>query len=142
MKLVKTQLTVFRPQRGDDREEIVIRLEDVISSCVIANIHISLEEFARVLTGRSNIDCTAEIFLDSPVGKKRECKDEVIVPRPKFDQENKKAISRVLAPYEVDGWKGREDDLFNSHRWRQAADGQDGISVSFVRYVDPEETNG
>jgi hypothetical protein len=137
MKKLDAQLTISRPQYGDGRKMIVIRLDDVLSSCGIVDIYIKPEDFAECLTGLSMVPCTTEVDLDRPIGKKREHKRE-IVSRPEFDRKNLKAAAQLLAPYEIDGWKGDLSDLFNSHRWVLAEDGQWGVSVQFVRHVESQ----
>lgn len=94
---------------------------------------IFLKEFAELITGLSRVDCEVD-FRPDLVGKKREHKEEV-VPFKGFhiqsEAKGKQAAAKALKPFEVDGWKGHVEDLFNGHRG-----GQGRYRVRFVRHVE------
>ncbi len=61
---------------------------------------------------------------------------QVVVPfvdRYVKDEDRKKVAAKALKPFETEGWKGDESDLFNGHR--RAIGGQ---TVTFRRHVDVE----
>lgn len=61
---------------------------------------------------------------------------EVAFEAPHFDEKlkvNQDAVAAALAPYEVDGWQGRSEDLFNGHR--RVPGKPPRYRVSFHRFV-------
>jgi hypothetical protein len=135
---LKGSVSIYRPL-GRDCDYIGISLDDESSRCRLLDIRIPFAEFVEALTGRGNVSCEFDFFNDCPVGKIYEHKTE-IVPRPQgyVKPNERKAVSEfALAQFEVDGWMGRDDDLFNHHKSKG-----DSAVVTFHRYVDPptEET--
>jgi hypothetical protein len=128
-KTLPAKLTISRVShtRGDD--EVRIQVYDEASGCVALIVTVPLAEFASAVTGLAHQPCTAE-WLPAPIGKVREHKTVDI----RVGQSTRDERSGLLAPYEVDGWKGNASDLVNHHRIRNGV-----ASVGFVRYVEPAE---
>lgn len=121
---------------GRSSEDAVrIEVEDDRSGTRVLVATLGLEDFARLLTGRSFIHCDLTVSA-SLVGKVRQTKQvQVAFERP-YGPDDEEAAAAAILPFEVDGWKGRVEDLFNHHRRLM-----DGVySVSFVRWVDPPTT--
>ena len=129
---------------GNKDTRINLEVVDEVSRCVICNVEMSLEEWAKAdhsMTGYG----TAEIFRNAPLGKKRENKTVFVpygAPSNSHTHTKGEAAQKLLEPFEVDGWKGRAKDLSNSHMWRRDEQGNAGALVSFSRYIDVEEDNG
>lgn len=133
--MMKGSITISRPQRSDDARYIQIEFNDESSGVNFLTARIGLEEFAETLTGLARSPCEFEL-RPSLVGKIHQHK-EVIVPYSggyiPVGETRRTVAKQALAPFEVEGWQGRTDDLFNHHR--KIAE---GYRVTFVRYVEPE----
>ena len=132
--MLKGKISINRPSYSDiDHPEVItIELTDATSGCRFLEVEIGVAEFAKALTGLSYTDCEFELNAKN-VGKVHE-HQVVIVP---VDSSyvphgmREKIAARILKPFEVDGWKGQVDDLFNHHRYTPK-----GQRVTFHRYVE------
>ncbi len=112
------------------REGITITIHDEKSGVAFLEIDLTAEALGNSLTGSSRQPCTFELRAAN-VGKVREHKTETIAFTG-TDHKNREAEARaILAPYEVEGWKGDWSDLCNHHRGPAEA-----RKVSFTRFVD------
>jgi hypothetical protein len=120
----------------------VIEIMCARSHTIIASAELTMEAFAYAVSGSAQMEADIRVWTSAPLGKVHENKTELVdVPPNSYTRYGKGAaaagraafIRKVLKPYEVDGWVGREDDLFNHHNRRP--DGR--YSVTFHRYVDP-----
>ena len=109
---LKGKITISRPARGDDVEEVFISVVDSDASCEFLTIHLSLEDFARVLTGLGRVECVLETTPErlANVGTTHETKTE-FVPGKYSDNAN-----QAVAPFEVDGWMAVSGYFGNGHR--------------------------
>lgn len=130
-------ISITRPSYGDEREFIEIALTDKLSGSEFCSVRILLDDFARALTGLGHVACRFD-FHPAVVGMKYEHKTER-VKRPtdyvERGADRERVAREAFAPFEVDGWRGRVDDLFNSHRHAG-----DGSMVTFTRHVPVEES--
>lgn len=110
-------------------EAIHIRLEDDSSHIAFLDVYLSLEDFAKTLTN-SYMDCEYELRGIQNVGKKLETKTENVPLNDPY-MTTDEARLEALKPFEVDGWKARESDISNHHRYQK-----DSISVTFSRFVE------
>lgn len=127
--------------RGDHWVEVSLICES--SGCKFARIEMSMEDFTLAAVGSREVVGKAELRLGAPIGKIREYKTE-LVPRLKRPFLNKdlavsKEAKKALAPFEVDGWTGRIDDLANSYNWTTDEHGREMARVSFDRFVEVKE---
>jgi hypothetical protein len=141
MKTLRANLSLNRPINSSGEKWIVVEIGDESSGCYAVTVKVSLENFAEALMGRSEVDCEMNFNDSGVIGKLHQHKEEIVPVPEGFGYNQKKdkaAIAAVLAPFEVDGWKGRKEDLFNiTHR----SAGNNKMRVVFTRYVDaPEET--
>lgn len=137
-KNLKGAITISRP-RGANTEYIEISLYDDSSGTEYASVRVDPANFAEALVGLGRVECEFTLRPDL-VGKIHENKEEVVrYTGGWIDYNDREKVARkAFKEYEIDGWKGRVDDLFNQHR-RTAS----GYRVTFVRYVDaPTTTNG
>lgn len=141
MKRVKGRISISRTLSSSKGSFITLEIKDETSRCRIIQAEIDMEVFGPLVTGASAQPCEVEVYLGCPLGQVRETKTEYIA-RPECNYEDKKKVGRtVLAPYEVDGWKGYVDDLFNNHKRQGPASAHAGLqAVSFHRFVEPPET--
>lgn len=130
------KISITRPQDFDGNNEIHVEILDLDAVAVVARVKVVFSEFARALTGEGRIDCTIVTSNEqlALVGMQRETKT-VFVRRMGYDK-----AAEALAPYEVDGWKGRPEDYRNHHNWI-VKNGNAGVNVVFTRHVPkkPEE---
>lgn len=129
-------ITISRPRGNMEPEYVQIEVNDELSGSRCLSVRIPIPEFAEALFGAACRPCEFDLRPDL-VGLKHEWKEEFVpLDDSKYyfrDAEREAVAEKALAPFEVDGWKGRVDDLFNHHRR-----GKNGARVSFVRYVAPE----
>jgi len=131
---MKGQITIGRPSYSDiDHPEVItIRFRDEASGTEFLEVDVPIASFARALTGLGHQDCEFELRPKN-VGKRHEHKEEIVpVTQSYIPHDKRKQIgASILKPFEVDGWKGQVDDLFNHHRHTPK-----GQRVVFHRYVD------
>lgn len=115
---------------------IAIEITDSASHVAFAEIEMTCEDFAKAVTGMDGMTGDLTTRRLDLVGKRREHKRELVpfdgrcATGPMTDEER-----AALAPFQVDGWKARLDDLRNGHRRTRHGDGW-AHRVSFVRYVE------
>ena len=137
MKKLDGKLSISR-RTGGDSSSINIEFIDDLSGTLMAKADISMENFAKAVTGQGYLPCEV-MFNDSGiVGKTREHKYELI---PRYDSGSCDISTmvewykhRILPTYEIDGWKCRESDLTNHHNY----DGKK-VKVLFERYVETSQ---
>ena len=141
---MKGKLNISRTSNNSgDPKTIHIEIIDDISRIHFVDLWMTPEDFGQAVTGLSMQPCEFRHY-PAMVGKRHEVKTE-IVPfegwRVKKEQRDSKE-AEALKPFEVDGWKGRREDLYNGHKRVDRAEG--GQLVTFTRYVDPDQeaTNG
>lgn len=128
----------------------VMRLEitDKSSNVQFVEIRMTPGDLMLAMTGRM-IDCQMDLRGLHLVGMLSETKRE-LVPVDKFelrraadragldDAERSPSVDAVLAPFEVDGWKGYVSDLFNGHCYVSDKELGDCQKVTFHRHVNPK----
>jgi hypothetical protein len=136
-RILPGKITISR--FSGSHEGVMIELRDETSGTVALRAEMTIEEFGYAITACAARPCTVEWF-DAPIGKRCEQKSEAL-PRPDWSMTKPESAAQaeaLLAPYEVDGWKGRTSDLFNHHNWTK----DNRVRVSFFRYVDAAGTGG
>ncbi len=137
---LKGKITISRRHhsRDDDRDIYISIIEDE-SSCRVVEACMSLKDFALALTGMSHTACEIDIY-EAPYGKKRIFKVEPSVKFKKRPEDlTKKQLDKILAPFEIDGWKAER--YFNTqHQVRHVADGYE-VRVTLYKFVDPEDVD-
>jgi len=122
------RLTISAPQGGGESNPgMTISVSDDASLTEALEIQISHEDLMRALTGHGYIRCQAT-WRVSKLGLKREHKEE------------KGVTEENLHTFEVDGWKGRKEDLKNFHRRTyDKKSGEYTARVGFERWVPIED---
>ncbi len=146
--IVQGKLTISRVSSNKADDCIQIRLAYARASITFAKATVSLVGFASAITGLGFVLCEIEVRGLDLIGKQREHKtEEIFIPGKSYDRKARGAIARkAIEPFEVDGWRGDDDDANNSHRWvrREPPKGKEGqwTMISFERWVDvvAEET--
>lgn len=108
---------------------IIISLTDELSRSQCVEIHLSVEALGECLT-QSEQPCEFE-WRPDVVGKVAENKEEIVPFN--FTEKSKEKMDKAVAPFEVDGWFARRDDMVNHHR----RVGNDQQRVTFFRHVEP-----
>jgi hypothetical protein len=126
--MMKGKITISRWHSNQDGDGMSIEVWDEVSGVSFLEVEMTPHDFALALTGLARQECTFELRGVQNIGKVREQKT-VIIEVTGGVRENEKAA--LLAPFEVDGWKGYAGDLGNSHH-RVG----NGYRVSFSRFVD------
>jgi hypothetical protein len=150
-RLLQGKLTITRSMSGrDDPRPITIAIEDALSGITVIEAHVALSAFAEAVTGFGERPCELEWHPAAAalIGRRREHKrlEVPIPPLPwsKQDEARRRVLIRAaIAPYEADGWRGRDSDAENGHNRVQGATGPRGESVmriSFDRWVDDDGT--
>lgn len=128
------KITISYPRGGayDDGGGFAnIRVLDEASGAVMFETQVDIAAWGLALSGVANTSCRFIRGALALAGKCAETKTE-LVPRITDGGD----AESVLAPFEVDGWRGDARDLRNAHRWRHG----DQCAVTFRRYVDSEDT--
>lgn len=113
---------------SSSRDYVSITLKDDLSRCEVVEIKLSILEFGEALSGLALRPCEFEYSPETPVGKIRETKTELVTV-PSSDH-----ARDAVAAFEIDGWIGYDADASNSRC--RTADGR--YRVSFHRFVDAE----
>jgi hypothetical protein len=130
---VTFELEIHRALNGRDEFPISVQITDHTSSCRILQMDLGVEQFGEILFGRSGLRAEGELWLDNPIGCAPQHKNEA-VPRPRKYPPIKQEEDKILAPFEIDGWRGNRSDLHNHHRWVD----DKLVSVSFARFINPD----
>lgn len=135
---LKGKLAIVRPLGGDSGQ-INIHVEDDQAGVRFLEIVISLENFAKAITGQGGIDCNLKIRALSKVGLIREHKSmRVFVPDHAYSDREEVAGGAVRKA-ESDGWIGRIDDAHNHHKIAERTDAGNYYNVVFIRHVERAE---
>lgn len=130
---MKGNIIITHTTGQSDNRTVRITVGDEASQIEFLEVRLTLEEFGTLLTGGREVDCEFKLKGAEKVGMISQNKEE-IVPVPKevrYSTDREGALSaKLLAPFEVDGWKARKGDLFNHHRQTE-----DGYRVVFFRHV-------
>ncbi len=121
----KCQVVVTRPQ-GRKGTDVCIQVTDELSHVQFVEIYMDHEQFSVALGSSIGIG-EFELRGVDVVGMTAENKTEVVPFKCGDDP------AEALAPFEVDGWKGRSGDLGNMHRHVG-----NGYRVVFFRHVPTE----
>lgn len=129
------QLSIMRV--SGDTQYIEITITDDASGVEFVTAKLTLEAFAKAITGLSFTDCEIKTRNLDLVGKQREHKSELIPCNgwnlSKRDKEVfEYECQLILGPYEIDGWIGSRYDMGNSKNYVK----DEFVKVSFVRYVE------
>lgn len=122
------KITFSRPS-GRDCDYINIELTDTKSGCILIEIRVPYAEFAQAITGLGHQPCNYDFYDSCPVGMVREVKTELVTKIGGYQRDLVKGKEAIL-PFEIDGWVGRVDDMFNHHRNKGEKQ-----EVTFIRYV-------
>lgn len=131
-ELLPGAITISRVSYGGD-QPIRITVEDERSRMQAIEVRMTLDAFAKALTGLSYVACA--FTPASPlVGKWRQHKT-ALVRVPQMDPTDAQ-ITVALVPFEVDGWQAYRNDLRNWHQHSRDDAGEEHYQVSFERWVD------
>lgn len=133
---------------GGNQEVVEIFVEDALSGVRAFTLEIPHADLLRAVAASSGQKCMYSVGDTMLIGTTRESKRE-LVPFDCFQRERAlgrrdERVTYALAPFEVDGWRGRSDDLWNPHKRIMMADGrvrrgdQGGTphqEVVFVRFL-------
>lgn len=137
LKYLKGKVSIHhRMSNFDDPFPIEIELEDELSGAHFLYIQMSLEDFAKAITGQSCVPCEFNC-VPTLVGKRHEHK-EAWIPAPGLflrGEEWKKAYLEAVKPLEVDGWQADFQASYNGH-WDDRKTGK--YKVILRRYVDAD----
>lgn len=128
---MKGKITISRYLNSDNESPIHINVQENDSLIEFVDISMTLEDFARALTGSGYIDCGLTFRGLDKIGKVREHKVEPIYTGEQYNF-TKEQAKALIEPFEIDGWIGDEKDLQNFHN--QTKDGKHR-NVVFVRWV-------
>lgn len=134
---------MWKSTRGGGPQKIFMKIEDKESGVRIVDMEFTAEEFANVLMGNTWV--AGPMVKIAPDALKfigcQEIFKTVEIPLPETwhyisDPKEREALGRpILAPFEVEGWRGCVLDLFN-HNLRSK-----GIAkVGFRRWLRPDGT--
>lgn len=127
---------ITRPEGGDRApdEAVQLSVKDAHSHRVALRLSMSLEALGSLVSKSTPIPCRAHV-MPGMFAVRREYKvEEVAIP----SGSDRAEVRRLVAAYELNGWKGRDADAVNLHRRNADAGTQ---RVGFERFV-PEVCPG
>lgn len=128
-------VTISRVSSTHGSPYIQISVRDEASRHQFIELTLSMEAFAMAVTGMGAQPLTFDLRGVDYVGKRREVKEELVPRPPSIENAYRNEVAATtLAPFEVDGWVGRVDDLWDHHK----AVGNKQ-RVVFTRYISGEE---
>lgn len=129
--MAKGRVTISRYSSSMGEDGVHIEFTDEKSRVRFATMDLTLENFAKVVTGMGEVKAELETRGLDLVGKTAENKEEVIKVEPHFgDPEKFSKLRKAVEELEVDGWRHRSGDMTNSHNYKK-----DGIHIVFFRHV-------
>lgn len=137
IKLKDTRLTISKVCSNVEKDYITIRLEDGDSSIRIIEAKVSLENFAKALTGMSYIQCESEVYLTDEIGKIHEHK-EIPVELP-YDA-SKEKFEEAVKEFCIDGWI-TDYRHFKSSQKKSPTNKPGHYYVGFHRWIKKETKN-
>lgn len=128
------RITISRT--SGNREMIVIGITDWDSMAKFVEAEMTLEDFARCVTGHHS-PCELEVRQLEQVGKEIQSKTEYVLLSP---QATPASIRLAVQAYEVDGWIGNDSDAKNHHHYipTKNRDDKHCYAVGYRRWVEKE----
>ena len=134
MQLHEPTISMYFFTTGDTRG-VEICIEDGSSGLVVLRVTLTPDQFFKMMSKLGHVPCKAGLSRDERIGMQAEVKTVFVASE---DNPDDKAIEKALAPFEVDGWKGRRRNMKN---WHNHMHGEGGYSVVFDRWVPREEAD-
>lgn len=132
---LKGKINISRMQKSNNDQYIELSLEDDAAGVTFVKAVLTLEDFAKALTGQGYIDTIITPRGLDLVGTIRQTKTEFVPGVTNWDvRQNSDILKEMVAPFEVDGWKARMSDLTNYHH-SQVVNGVKGHNTVFTRNV-------
>ena len=133
-KLNDARISIGRVTSNVESDYINISIYDNNSSLYILDIKLSLEEFAKTLTGMAHVMCQAEYNDSENIGKIRQIKEVVV----KIKHEDYAAIEhekfkQAVAHLETDGWTANHHEYKTQYSKRKVGDNL--FQIPFERWV-------
>ena len=132
---MKGKISIHLVHDSINGDFIEILIEDRKSGTQFTEIEMSLEAFTLAITGMTGQPCTFELRGIEHIGKSRQWKKCLVPYIPTHDGASlsgRMEKRRILAPYEVEGWRGNDSDLGNYHK----RNSENEYTVTFQRFVD------
>ena len=124
---------------GDDFH---LRLTDNLSRCVVVDVRIEPKDIADLMSTHHTA-CRFQFNDSGVIGMTAENKTEIVGLSKETYKLSDDDIQTLLAPFEIDGWKGRKSDITNHHRHgRDAETGVPFSAVTFTRHVPTKKAAG
>lgn len=134
-------VSISRPSYHDGRSAITLRIEDRVSGCQIVEVEMSCEAFAEAITGLQARAGSAK-WTPKQLLMRRELK-KCFVPEGKWSsskEERNAQLDEATKDICVDGWEiHSRSDYGNMHRRATGPNGEQGYSMSFIRFVEATE---
>jgi hypothetical protein len=139
--MIKGKLNITRVSSTKGGDFIRIVIEDDTARVRAIQCDVSLEAFAKALTGQGMLPCDFEVPAPELVGTIGENKVEKVVLDQRYSSPGKEEAERkALEPYCVDGWYPRRGDISNHHYTKSNKDGTVTVTVVFFRNVRQDGT--
>lgn len=130
MEMKAGQISIGRLIRNDGGLPIEIRVTDTENGLLHIQVNMTLEDFAKALTGQGHIDCEYILRGTHLYGTTREVKREEVI-LPSFNA-TKDEVRTAVAEHEVDGWIGQDGDAKNAHHKTPT---KNGYYVQYTRFL-------
>lgn len=142
MKKIQGKISISRwTSGGDQKHGISIDIEDSTTGCKIADLEMTVEEFAHCLFGSSYCNCEMEVYdAYSKVGK-FPIRKTVWIEYTLYGRDPKMLnmfAKESIKEHEIDGWQYNNHQLGNSH-YRKKDTNINLYPVFLIKYVDTIE---
>ena len=130
---VQARMRISRVHCNQGGDFVSLELEDTVSGVHFASAEMAMDDFAQAMFGMSR-PLDVKLRGINLIGATPENKT-VFVPdvRATYSRDDA-AAKAAIAPFEVDGWRGRLSDFGNHHK-STTVGGQKGYMVIFSRFV-------
>lgn len=140
MKELEGKITISRPQYGDGRELITLRVTDELSRGRFLEIQLSPGDFAMAVTGRSEMPCRLLVESLETVGLKKITENRACVcPLRCYDRQALEAW--LIQNAKEEGW-AINPYLGSQNSSTTNSDGQTVLRYSVYKYVEPSAAIG
>lgn len=144
MSKLSGNITISRTSSSvEPFDSINIRIADDASGVQFVELRLSLDDFAKLICGQSNIHGDMIVRGLENIGMVREVKTEDVLISTNCSYDERPVLAaQAIKSLEVDGWVGRLEDAANSHRMIKYLPEHKAelSSITFVRFVDKEES--
>jgi len=137
---MKGQIEISR-RNYNDKDFVGISIKDELSRITFLNLEISYENFGKLMSGLSCVDCDFKIKEINKIGKKK-ITNELIFEMPEgYEYENRKTIACDIVNHGIkighEGWEIK--DSLNSKNSFYSKDDIEYCKMNIAKWIDVDQ---